>query len=144
MSAAQSLATESTTPLYFEIETLFCPKPEGAENTEVVEMQNSDSAWLSGVRNDLGVHHYVYDHKGERVMKSSVMHSSVQINDQNIDDIEYLEPYTLYINPYYVVTELKGGDKVSKHYYMNTQRVATDISINYQVHEPMAAAAECS
>ena len=138
MSAAQSLATESTTPLYFEIETLFCPKPEGAENTEVVEMQNSDSAWLSGVRNDLGVHHYVYDHKGERVMKSSVMHSSVQINDQNIDDIEYLEPYTLYINPYYVVTELKGGDKVSKHYYMNTQRVATDISINYQVHEPMA------
>lgn len=88
--------------------------------------------------NDLGVHHYVYDHKGERVIKSSVMHSSVQINDQNIDDIEYLEPYTLYINPYYVVTELKGGDKVSKHYYMNTQRVATDISINYQVHEPMA------
>ena len=71
-------------------------------------------------------------------MKSSVMHSSVQINDQNIDDIEYLEPYTLYINPYYVVTELKGGDKVSKHYYMNTQRVATDISINYQVHKPMA------
>jgi hypothetical protein len=38
----------------------------------------------------------------------------------------------LYINPYYVVTELQGGDKVSKHYYMNTQRVATDISINYQ------------
>ena len=98
----------------------------------------NEEQWLSGVSNDLGVHHYVYDHKGERVMKSSVMHSSVQINDQNIDDIEYLEPYTLYINPYYVVTELKGGDKVSKHYYMNTQRVATDISINYQVHEPMA------
>jgi len=72
------------------------------------------------------------------VMKSSVMHSSVQINDKNIDDIEYLEPYTLYINPYYVVTELQGGDKVSKHYYMNTQRVATDISINYQGHESMA------
>ena len=71
-------------------------------------------------------------------MKSSVMHSSVQINDKNIDDIEYLEPYTLYINPYYVVTELKGGDKVSKHYYMNTQRVATDISINYQAQESMA------
>jgi len=98
----------------------------------------NEEQWLSGVSNDLGVHHYVYDHKGERVIKSSVMHSSVQINDQNIDDIEYLEPYTLYINPYYVVTELKGGDKVSKHYYMNTQRVATDISINYQVHEPMA------
>ncbi len=62
----------------------------------------------------------------------------MQINDQNIDDVQYLDPYTLYINPYYVVTELKGGDKVSKHYYMNTQRVATDISINYQGSTPMA------
>jgi len=98
----------------------------------------NEEQWLSGVRNDLGVHHYVYDHKGERVMKSSVMQSSVQINDKNIDDVQYLEPYTLYINPYYVVTELQGGDKVSKHYYMNTQRVATDISINYQAQESMA------
>ena len=98
----------------------------------------NEEQWLSGVRNDLGVHHYVYDHKGERVMKSSVMHSSVQVNDKNIDDVQYLEPYTLYINPYYVVTELQGGDKVSKHYYMNTQRVATDISINYQAQESMA------
>ena len=62
----------------------------------------------------------------------------MQINDKNIDDVQYLEPYTLYINPYYVVTELQGGDKVSKHYYMNTQRVATDISINYQAQESMA------
>ena len=98
----------------------------------------NEEQWLSGVSNDLGVHHYVYDYKGERVMKSSVMQSSVQVNDKNIDDIEYLEPYTLYINPYYVVTELQGGDKVSKHYYMNTQRVATDISINYQAQESMA------
>ena len=98
----------------------------------------NEEQWLSGVRNDLGVHHYVYDHKGERVMKSSVMHSSVQVNDKNIDDVQYLEPYTLYINPYYVVTELQGGDKVSKHYYMNTQRVATDISINYQAQDSMA------
>jgi RHS repeat-associated protein len=98
----------------------------------------NEEQWLSGVSNDLGVHHYVYDHKGERVMKSSVMQSSVQVNDQNIDDVQYLDPYTLYINPYYVVTELQGGDKVSKHYYMNTQRVATDISINYQGPTPMA------
>jgi RHS repeat-associated protein len=98
----------------------------------------NEEQWLSGVSNYLGVHHYVYDYKGERVMKSSVMQSSVQVNDKNIDDVQYLEPYTLYINPYYVVTELQGGDKVSKHYYMNTQRVATDISINYQAQESMA------
>jgi RHS repeat-associated protein len=30
-----------------------------------------------------------------------------------------------------VVTGLLGGDRVSKHYYMNQQRVATDITINY-------------
>jgi len=58
-------------------------------------------------------------------MKSSVLQSSVQVNDQTIDDVQYLDPFTLYINPYYVVTELQGGDKISKHYYMNTQRVAT-------------------
>ena len=98
----------------------------------------NEEQWLSGVSNDLGVHHYVYDYKGERIMKSSVMQSAVQVNDQNIDDVQYLDPYTLYINPYYVVTELQGGDKVSKHYYMNTQRVATDISINYQGPTPLA------
>jgi len=98
----------------------------------------NEEQWLSGVSNTLGTHHYVYDHKGERIMKSSVQKSSVQVNDQNIDDVQYLDPYTLYINPYYVVTELQGGDKVSKHYYMNTQRVATDISINYQGPTPMA------
>jgi hypothetical protein len=37
----------------------------------------------------------------------------------------------VYVNPFYVVTGLLGGDRVSKHYYMNQQRVATDISINY-------------
>jgi RHS repeat-associated protein len=97
----------------------------------------NEEQWLSGVSNDLGVHHYVYDHKGERIMKSSVLQSSVQVNDQTIDDVQYLDPYTLYINPYYVVTELQGGDKISKHYYMNTQRVATDISINYQGPTPV-------
>ncbi len=91
----------------------------------------NEEQWLSGVRNDLGVHHYVYDHKGERVLKSSVMRSAVQVNDQNIDEVQYLEPYSIYVNPYYVVTDLLNGDKVSKHYYMNTQRVATDISISY-------------
>ena len=36
--ATQSLATESTTPLYFEIETLSWPEPEDSENTEVLEL----------------------------------------------------------------------------------------------------------
>ncbi len=86
---------------------------------------------LVGVSNDQGIHHYIYDYKGERIMKSSVLASKVYVNDETIDEVWNLDPYTVYVNPYYVVTGLSGGDKVSKHYYMNTQRVATDISINY-------------
>jgi RHS repeat-associated protein len=86
---------------------------------------------LTGVSNQQGVHHYVYDHSGERIMKSSLINSTVYLNDQVIDSASNLDPYTVYVNPFYVVTGLQGGDRVSKHYYMNQQRVATDISINY-------------
>ncbi len=108
--------------------------PSGAEELIWNELQQ-----LSGVKNRGGIHHYVYDHSGERIMKSSINRSSVQVNDQTIDDIPYLEPYTLYVNPYFVVTSFHNGDRASKHYYMNTQRVATDISINYQGPPPPAA-----
>ena len=105
--------------------------PSGTEELIWNELQQ-----LSGVKNGSGIHHYVYDHSGERIMKSSINRSSVQVNDQTIDDIQYLEPYTLYVNPYFVVTSFQNGDRASKHYYMNTQRVATDISINYQGPPP--------
>ena len=108
--------------------------PSGTEELIWNELQQ-----LSGVKNGSGIHHYVYDHSGERIMKSSINRSSVQVNDQTIDDIQYLEPYTLYVNPYFVVTSFQNGDRASKHYYMNTQRVATDISINYQGPPPPAA-----
>ena len=83
------------------------------------------------MKNQQGVHHYIYDHQGERIMKSSLITSTVYLNDQVIDDVNNLDPYTVYVNPFYVVTGFMGGDRVSKHYYMNQQRVATDISINY-------------
>jgi RHS repeat-associated protein len=86
---------------------------------------------LTGVKNQQGVHHYIYDHQGERIMKSSLINTTVYLNDQVIDDVNNLDPYTVYVNPFYVVTGLLGGDRVSKHYYMNQQRVATDITINY-------------
>jgi RHS repeat-associated protein len=86
---------------------------------------------LTGVSNQQGVHHYVYDHSGERIMKSSLINTTVYLNDQVIDDVNNLDPYTVYVNPFYVVTGFQGGDRASKHYYMNQQRVATDITINY-------------
>ena len=92
---------------------------------------------LTGVSNEQGIHQYIYDYKGERIMKSSVLANQVYVNDQTIDEVYNLEPYTVYVNPYYVITGLINGDKVSKHYYMNTQRVATDITINYDPNQPM-------
>ena len=86
---------------------------------------------LTGVKNQQGVHHFIYDHQGERLMKSSLINTSVYLNDQVIDNVTNLDPYTVYVNPFYVVTGLLGGDRVSKHYYMNQQRVATDITIKY-------------
>ncbi|MDA0899276.1 MAG: SpvB/TcaC N-terminal domain-containing protein, partial [Bacteroidetes bacterium] len=91
----------------------------------------NEAQQLTGVKNQQGVHHYIYDHQGERIMKSSLITSTVYLNDQVIDDVNNLDPYTVYVNPFYVVTGFMGGDRVSKHYYMNQQRVATDISINY-------------
>jgi RHS repeat-associated protein len=89
--------------------------------------------WLCGVENAQGIHHYVYDHAGERIMKSSITQTTVQLNDETINTVTTLEPYTLYVNPYYVVTSFSNADQRSKHYYMGTQRVATDIGVDYGV-----------
>jgi YD repeat-containing protein len=35
---------------------------------------------LTGVKNQQGVHHYIYDHQGERLMKSSLINTSVYLN----------------------------------------------------------------
>jgi hypothetical protein len=50
-------------------------------------------------------------------MKSSLINTTVYLNDQVIDDVNNLDPYTVYVNPFYVVTGFQGGDRVSKHYY---------------------------
>ena len=53
----QSLSTESTNPLYFEIETLFWPKPESTENTEVLELYV-----IPNVRSEYS-EHYFHDYQ---------------------------------------------------------------------------------
>ena len=62
-------------------------------------------------------------------MKSSLIQTKVQINDEVVQELSSLDPYTLYVNPYYVITSFSNGDKVSKHYYMGMQRVATDVGV---------------
>ena len=84
---------------------------------------------LKGVRNAQGVHHYVYDGKGQRLMKTSIYGGLAGIN--NIDKaVPYtMDPYQVYVNAYHVTT-FYGGDQwqdISNHYYMGSQRIASEM-----------------
>jgi len=108
-------------------------------NAQNQEFYWNEEQWLNAVRNDKGTHHYVYDDKGERILKSSVLRSDVYVNDQIVNTIQDLEPYTLYVNPYFVVTEFSNADKVSKHYYMGTQRVASELAVQTTSYSPLVS-----
>jgi RHS repeat-associated protein len=109
------------------------------DNTQNQEFYWNEEQWLNAVQNDQGIHHYVYDDKGERIMKSSVIQSNVYVNDQVVNTIQDLEPYTLYVNPYFVITEFSNADKVSKHYYMGTQRVASELAVQTTSYSPLVS-----
>jgi len=83
---------------------------------------------LVAVENSNGMHHYVYDHAGERIMKSSYTTSGTAVNGQTgATNTNVLYPYTVYVNPYMIVTPYTGlQDYWSKHYYMGSQRIATE------------------
>lgn len=77
-------------------------------------------------------------------MKSSVIQTNVYVNDQIVSTIQELQPYTLYVNPYFVITEFSNADKVSKHYFMGTQRVASELAVQTTVYSPMVSTAGSS
>jgi RHS repeat-associated protein len=109
------------------------------DNTQNQEFYWNEDQWLNAVQNNQGIHHYVYDDKGERIMKSSVIQSNVYVNDQVVNTIQDLEPYTLYVNPYFVITEFSNADKVSKHYFMGTQRVASELAVQTTSYSPLVS-----
>jgi RHS repeat-associated protein len=120
--------------------------------SEITDMTGPDHSsfywgqeqWLCGVQNSQGIHHYVYDHAGERVMKSSITQTTVQLNDQTINTVTTLEPFTLYVNPYYVITAFSNADRKSKHYYMGTQRVASELAVQTTSYSPLVSSAGTS
>jgi hypothetical protein len=61
-------------------------------------------------------------------MKGGLSNSSVAINGQGGPLSLNMTPYTIYVNPYYVTEEFNNGAVTSKHYYMGTQRVATQLA----------------
>ena len=84
---------------------------------------------LTGVQNSRGIHHYLYDSKGERIMKGSVLSNQVAVNGVSgnyTNGAVELDGYLLYVNPYFVARHFKDWVEGSKHYYMGAQRIASE------------------
>ncbi len=81
---------------------------------------------LMAVANGGGIHHYLYDQNGQRVMKSSLRQQTVSYNGQTISTL-ILDPYTVYVNPYFIANHYTETVEASKHYYMGSIRVASSL-----------------
>ena len=97
-------------------------------SNEEIFLWNQDQQ-LVAVSNDQGLHHYIYDHSGTRIMKSSLNQSSLSVNDNTVSSSSILNPYMVYVNEYYVQSGFSNGAQITKHYYMGMQRVVSDIGV---------------
>lgn len=87
----------------------------------------NEEQWLMAVDNNNGYHHYIYDQNGERIMKSTLTTGNTAFGGQNSTNTAVLDPYALYVNSYYVTTAYTQNENVSKHYFMGSQRVCTEV-----------------
>ena len=88
---------------------------------------------LQGAKNSSGTHHYTYDAAGDRVLKGSMLISSATIVGETPNQaISSMDPYLVYVSPYYVAEPTTNRVEVSKHYFMGSQKVATRLeSLGY-------------
>lgn len=100
----------------------------------------TEDQWLMADSVNSEIHHYVYDHTGERMMKSSFLFTTTWVNGQPVDITSEVDPYTLYVNPYFVQSNFSNGVQQTKHYYMGMQRVASDISLLEEFEDPNPSA----
>ncbi len=107
----------------------------GSDTTHHGQYLWDEEQKLSGVKNLDGIHHYVYDQNGERMLKGSVTYNTISNNSVTHADDYYLDPYTVYVNPYYVATHHSTTVEASKHYYMNSQRIASALIDQFFVCE---------
>jgi RHS repeat-associated protein len=70
--------------------------------------------------------HYVYDHSGERVLKTIITGSILNTNSQGQSAFSMESP-TVYVNPYYIASHYLETELASKHYYMGGQRIASSL-----------------
>ncbi|MDA9908882.1 RHS repeat-associated core domain-containing protein, partial [Schleiferiaceae bacterium] len=94
---------------------------------------------LRGLWNLSGLHHYIYDADGQRLMKSSVPMSYSSVNAQQLQATNSIaaEDYTVYVSAGLVYESNRGSTTYTKHYYAGPLRVASQIGSanpNYETH----------
>ena len=67
---------------------------------------------------------YVYDAGGERVLKSNGGGQTVAVNGKKAGSSSSISNYTVYVNPYVVIR----NSQVTKHFYIESQRVVTKLT----------------
>lgn len=114
--------------------------PGGGTNISYQEQyQWDEDQKLMAASNVHGIYHYLYDHNGERIMKSGLYRTGVAIGGNSQNSYE-LDPYTVYVNPYYIATHYQEHVETSKHYYMGSQRIAASLKgASFTQQSPAAA-----
>jgi RHS repeat-associated protein len=97
--------------------------------TQTEDLYWNEEQQLVGVHNGNGLHHYVYDYRGERILKASYTQTGTSINDNPLTGSGSISGYTAYFNPYvvanYAVFPPFQIEEATHHYYMGAQRVAS-------------------
>ncbi len=115
----------------------------GSNPVSIEKLRWDENQVLTGVSNENGYHHYLYDHNGIRVMKSSILEVSVQEGGGEEGGTALaLDPYTVYVNPYYIEINYSDAFEYSKHYYNGSQRISTkqdvdEQSVSYTMDDPL-------
>ncbi|MBI1316460.1 hypothetical protein GC167_06320 [bacterium] len=105
------------------------PQPNIHIVTPLEEMLWDEEQKLRAVRNGDGTHVYLYDHRGERLAKASVLGVDATIDGEANAGVSNsaLTEYQVYVNPYLVVTLYENWMDYTKHFYMGSIRVAREV-----------------
>jgi RHS repeat-associated protein len=104
------------------------PNPSGPI-TLVQENYWDEQNQLRGLWNLSGLHHYIYDADGQRLMKSSMPMAYSSVNAQKLQATNSLSglDYTVYVSAGMVFQGSRQGATYTKHYYAGPLRVASHI-----------------
>jgi RHS repeat-associated protein len=80
---------------------------------------------LTALDDNAYISRYVYDHSGERVVKTHGGSSGISINGVPQGTLSHNENTTLYVSPYFTVG--KNGAEFTKHYYAGSQRLVSKL-----------------